>query len=160
MRPVLALAAASLCLGSIRPPADQTVLGVDGSQFTVNGKATFLLGISYYAGLGASDETALSDLAGMNRRGINWIRVWATWAGFGNDVSAVDAEGNPRAAQMNRLRWLVKECGRRRIIVDVSLSRGNGVSGSPRLQGLIRHKKAVESISEALKPFRNWYLDL
>ncbi len=33
-----------------------TVLGIQGSRFTINGKPTFLLGISYYAGLGASED--------------------------------------------------------------------------------------------------------
>ena len=30
-----------------------TVLGIDGTRFTLNGKPTFLLGISYYGALGA-----------------------------------------------------------------------------------------------------------
>ncbi len=146
--------------GSRALPAAQTDLGVDGVNFTINGQPTFLLGISYYGALGASDETIHSDLTAVKRRGINWIRIWATWGAFGNDVSAVDADGNPRQAQMKRLVWLVKECDRRRIIVDVSFSRGNGITGSPRLQALIPHKRAVESVCAALKPFRNWYLDL
>ena len=33
----------------------QTVLGIADTQFTINGQPTFLLGISYYGGLGAPE---------------------------------------------------------------------------------------------------------
>jgi hypothetical protein len=46
------------------------------------------------------------------------------------------------------------------MIVDVTLSRGNGVSGRPRLATHETHRRAVETIVEALKSERNWYLDL
>jgi hypothetical protein len=46
------------------------------------------------------------------------------------------------------------------MVVDVTLSRGNGVSGSPRLQTLAAHRRAVETIVAALKSQGNWYLDL
>jgi hypothetical protein len=42
----------------------------------------------------------------------------------------------------------------------VSLSRGNGITGPPRLQSLAAHRRAVTAIVEALAPYRNWYLDL
>ena len=32
----------------------QTVLGIADTRFTLNGEPTFLLGVSYYGGLGAS----------------------------------------------------------------------------------------------------------
>jgi endo-1,4-beta-mannosidase len=118
------------------------------------------LGISYYGALGASEETIRRDLAEMKRRGFNWIRVWATWAAFENDVSAVDVEGRLREKQMKQLTWLVAECDREGIVVDVSLSRGNGVTGPPRLQSREAHRRAVEALVAALKDRRNWYLDL
>ena len=135
-------------------------LGVEGSRFTVNGKPTFLVGISYYGGLGASEDFIRRDLAEMKRHGINWIRVWATWAAFENDVSAVDKEGQPRRLFLDRLERLVAECGRQGMIVDVTLSRGNGIVGPPRLQNLEIHKRAVETVVTALRAQPNWYLDL
>ncbi len=131
------------CSGSLA--ADErkaTVLGIQRSQFTINGRPTFLLGISYYGALGGSDEFWKQDLDDMQQAGCNWIRVWATWAAFGEDVSAVDGEGRPREKSMERLQSLIKECNRRDMIVDVSLSRGNGVSGSPRLQSLAPLQRA------------------
>jgi CubicO group peptidase (beta-lactamase class C family) len=140
-----------------RPP---TILGVRGSQFIVNGKPTFLSGISYYGALGASDEFIRRDLDDAQRAGFNWIRIWATWSSFSNDVSAVDADGRPRQEFLAKLERIVRSCDDRGMLVDISLSRGNGVTGPPRLQTLDAHLRAVETLVTALKPQRNWYLDL
>ena len=43
-----------------------------------------------------------------------------TWAAYGNDVSAVDAEdGRPREPYLSRLGQLLAECDRRGMVVDV-----------------------------------------
>lgn len=151
------LAAVSISPASQTPT---TTLGIEGDRFTINGKPTFLFGLSYYGALGASKQFITQDLDDIKKLGINWIRVWATWSGFDNNISAVDGKGNAREPYLSNLKWLVAECDRRGIIVDVTLSRGNGVVGEPRLQTLDTHRHAVETIISALKPYRNWYLDL
>jgi hypothetical protein len=140
--------------------ADGTRLAVQGTRFTLNGRPAFLLGASYYGALGAAEETIRRDLDAMQRRGFNWIRVWATWSAFGNDVSAVDGDGNAREPHLSKLRRLVAVCDGRGMVVDVTLSRGNGVSGPSRLQSLAAHRRAVETLAAALKSQGNWYLDL
>jgi len=145
---------------SARPTASTTTLAVQGSSFTLNGKPAFLLGLSYYGGLGAPDSFVQKDLADMKRFGINWIRVWATWSSSSNDVSAVDASGDPRKPFLSRLKKLLAECDRRGIAMDITLSRGNGAGGSQRLQALRAHRQAVETLITDLRPYRNWYLDL
>jgi hypothetical protein len=134
-----------------------TVLGIEGTRFALDGRPTFLLGFSYYAGLGASEELIRSDLDDFQKHGFNWLRVWATWASFGNDVSAVDAQGQPREPFLGRLKWLVAECDRRGLVVDVTFTRGKGVGQLPDFEA---HQRAVEVLVEALRPHRNWYLDL
>ena len=110
--------------------------------------------------MGASEDFIRRDLVDAQRYGFNWIRVWATWAAFTNDVSAVDANGQAREPFLAKLKWLVAECDRRNVIVDVTLSRGNGGTGPSRLQTPAAQRRAVETLVRALKPFRNWYLDL
>src|SRR5215207_6811999 len=108
-----------------------TSLGIEGTRFTLNGRPTFLLGISYYAGLGASEEFIRRDLEDLQRLGFNWLRVWATWAAFDHDVSAVDATGRAREPFLAKLRWLLAECDRRGFVVDVTLTRGKrGAAGT------------------------------
>jgi hypothetical protein len=142
------------------PAPTTTSLAVDGTQFVVNGKATFLFGISYYGGLGAPEDFIRPDLDDIQRHGFNWIRVWANWAAFSNNVAAVTEEGHPREKFLVKLKSLVAECDRRGLVVDVSLTRGNGSTGPARLQTLEAHQRAVETIVHALKTHHNWYLDL
>jgi hypothetical protein len=150
---VLVVYISSLALGSAE-------LSVSGTQFTINGKPTFLLGISYYGALGASEEFIRKDLDDIQKYGFNWLRLWATWAASDNDVSAVEGNGNPREPYLSKLRWIIEECNRRGIIVDVTLSRGNGVTGTPRLQSTEALKQAASTLVMSLKPYRNWYLDM
>jgi hypothetical protein len=138
----------------------RTRLAVREGRFTVNGAPTFLLGASLYGALGEPEDALRKDLDDLRTRGFNWVRVWATWAAFGGDVSAVDADGAPREPYLGRLRRLVEESDRRGIVVDVTLSRGDGATGPARLQSLASHRRAVETIVTALRGRRNWYLDL
>lgn len=141
--------------------SSQTVLGIDGAQFTINGRSTFLLGISYYGGLGADDEAWRRDFDKLQACGFNWVRVWATWSAFGEDWAAVDpATGEPRQPFLASLEKFVADCDRRGMVVDVTLSRGKTGSGPPRLTTHESHARAVRTLLETLKPYRNWYLDL
>ncbi len=155
----LLLACAIVCNGATSP----TVLGVDGTRFTLNGKPEFLLGFSYYGGLGASEEFIRQDLDDFQKRGFNWLRVWGTWDAFEHSISAFDLEGNPRKPYFEKLKWLVAECDRRGLVVDISLSRQNTTepkATAGQLPNFDAHLRAVESLCRALKTQRNWYLDL
>ncbi|NSW56594.1 MAG: hypothetical protein HPY44_11300 [Armatimonadetes bacterium] len=153
----IAITATLMGLPTLGMPGPPTMLGIEGTQFTINGSPRFLLGFSYYGGLGASEEFVTLDLDDMQARGFNWLRVWATWAGSGADVSAVDSHGHARQPYLNRLAWLVGECDRRGMIVDVTLTRGKG-AGS--VADLPAHREAVRTIIGALQGHANWYLDL
>ncbi len=143
-----------------RAAVADTRLAADGVRFTLNGQPTFLCGISYYGALGASDDAIRADLDAMQRHGLNWMRVWATWSAFDNDVSAVDADGHARPEFLARLKRLVEDCDARGMVVDVTLSRGDGAAGPPRLGTHEAHRRAVETLLAELQPLRNWYLDL
>jgi hypothetical protein len=135
-------------------PVSSTLLGVRGGEFTLNGKSTFLLGFSYYGALGAHQATVRRDLEDAQRLGFNWLRVWATWNAFDHDISVVGADGAPREPFLGKLKWLVTECDRRGLVVDVTLTRGKT------LRDLAAHQQAVETIVKALTAQRNWFLDL
>ena len=155
-----------VCLGalvgaaSVFTCAGSTVLGIEGARFTVNGQPAFLLGLSYYGGLGASEAFISRDLQDAQRYGFNWLRVWATWGAFDNDVSAVGADGSAREPFLGRLKWLMAECDRRGLVVDVTLTRGQGTPPRGCVPDLAAHKRAVETLVSTLKAHRNWYLDL
>jgi hypothetical protein len=135
-------------------PGQAVTLGIDGSNLTLDGKPAFLLGFSYYGALGASEEFIEQDLDDMRKLGFNWFRVWATWAAYDNDVSAVTPQGEPREPFLTRLKWLVAAADDRGMAVDVTLSRGEN------LPDQASHLQAVATLAEALKPYRNLYIDL
>ena len=116
--------------------------------------------MSYFGALAAPETFITQDLDQMQQNGFNWIRVWANWRGFGAEAAAVDREGRGMTNGLEKLKWLVGECDRRGMIVDVTLSRGKDGAGSPQLQTLEAHRQAVETLVTALRPHRNWYLDL
>jgi hypothetical protein len=61
---------------------------------------------------------------------------------------------------LKRLERLVAACDEQGVVVDVTLSCGNGSTGPARLQTLKAHRRAVETLVTALKAHPNWYLDL
>ncbi len=128
-------------------------LGIDGTAFTLHGEDTFLLGISYYAALGATAECVDTDLSAFSRASLNWVRVWATWDMYG-DVSPVDSTGAAREPYLTRLKELVEAADRRGIVVDVTLARGVIFSDHQ------VHLQAVRTLAQALKPWRNVYFDV
>ncbi|MBX7167089.1 MAG: hypothetical protein K1X74_12235 [Pirellulales bacterium] len=116
-----------------------------------------MLGFSYYAALGASEDDIRFDLDDAQRHGFNWLRVWVTWESFGRDVSALDSSGMPRQPYFDRLTWLVAECDRRGLVLDLTLTRGSAAGTLPTLAA---HERGVETLVTALKQWRNWYVDL
>ena len=141
-------------LGANPAQGNNTTLGVEGAHFTLNNRSAFLLGFSYYGALGAPEDFIRKDLTELRACGFNWLRVWATWGAYDTNVSAVTAGGLPREPYLTRLKWLVAECDRLGMAVDVTLTRGN------ELRGFEAHLTAVDTLVTTLRRFKNWYLDL
>ncbi len=135
-------------------------LEIQDTRFLVDGEPTFLLGASYYGALGASDDFVDRDLQELKDHGFNWIRVWATWSAFENNISAVDSDGNAREPYLSRLKKLCDRANELGMIVDVTLTRGGGIVGSGLLPSQKAHFKAVTVLTQELKQFRNIYIDL
>lgn len=140
--------------GADAQPPPRVVLGIDGTAFTIDGRRTFLLGASYYGGLGAPEDFVARDFDDLKALGFNWVRVWAVWDAFGHDVSAVDADGAPREPYLARLKALVATAEQRGMVVDVTLAR------TRRLASQEAHVRAAETLAGALADCRNVYFDL
>lgn len=144
--------------------APHTTLSISGARFLVNDKPTFLLGFSYFAALGAGRPFIQQDLDDFQKAGFNWLRIWATWNERGtNNISAVDAKGEPRPPFLDRLESLIADCDRRGLIVDVTLTRGKrrgNSSAASALPDFASHQQAVRTLVARFKAYRNWYLDL
>ncbi|MHB0999363.1 MAG: cellulase family glycosylhydrolase [Armatimonadota bacterium] len=140
-------------------PAASATLGItdDGRFFKVDKTPVFLCGISYYGAMSISTPSFVTkDLADMKRDGINWIRVWAYWNAGGFDVSVTDREGKIREPYMSRLKRLIRECNRRNMIVDVTITRGDAPFPGSQEQ----HLKCAKTLARELLPYRNVYIDI
>jgi len=134
------------------------VLGTDDGWFTLEGRPVFLLGMSYYGALGIDDEKIFAgDLDEMKARGFNWVRVWATWNGYENNVCAVAPDGSARAPYIDRLKRLCPLAGERGMVVDVTVVRGEGPDYP---SGMAEHTRVIETLARELLPYRNVYFDV
>jgi hypothetical protein len=78
-------------------------------------------------------------------------------------MSAFDPDGQVREPFFAKLKWLVAECDRRGLVVDVTLARGKPTvpaDSGGRLAGFAAHQRAIETLVLGLKIYQNWYLDL
>ena len=129
----------------------------DGDLFTMNRKPVFMTGISYYGAMSITSQSFIKkDLDDMKRDGFNWIRVWATWNPTDMNVSVVSKDGDLREPYISRLKYLIRECNRRGMIVDVTFTRGEDPFPSNQAQ----HLKCVQTLAKELKPYRNLYIDV
>ncbi|MBI5094574.1 MAG: cellulase family glycosylhydrolase [Candidatus Hydrogenedentes bacterium] len=133
-------------------------LGIDGTDFTLDGKPTFLLGASYYGALGIEDTRNVKlDLDDLGHCGFNWIRVWATWKYDDDNMSAVAADGAVRQPYMDRLERVCELAGQRGFVVDVTVTRGKAPHFPSTQQ---QHLNVITTLSQKLQRFRNVYFDV
>src|SRR5947209_4431480 len=86
-------------------------VGVSGDRFTLNGRKTFLLGVSYFDARSWHE----SDLVGLSQRGFNLVRCWLDWDGNG----FFDAGGD--LVHRRALLDFVRACGRHGMVVDATI---------------------------------------
>ncbi len=73
----------------------------------------------------------------------------------------MDTRGRPREPFLGRLKWLVAECDRRGLVVDVTLTRGNDRDVAGRSCRTSRRTAGPwRRWSTRCEQHRNWYLDL
>ncbi len=137
------------------------MLGIDGERITVDGRPTFLVGISYYGALAAPEEFIRQDFAEFAMAGLNWVRVWAMWGFFDQHLAATDLDGAPRQPDLDRLLRLCELAAEQGLIVDITLIHSGERTGQPAmLRDVNAHLRAVQTLTTALKPHRNVYFDL
>ena len=123
----LALAATSPApLGVQAPPA----IGIQGDRFTRDGTPAFLVFVSYFDALRASDR--VGDLAYFSGN-VDGVRIFPTWWSYScsgdesrnthAEDTIFDASGNIREAFWPRFESFLDAAGRAGLIVDVSFSR-------------------------------------
>jgi hypothetical protein len=129
-----------LCLGSPANLSAQT-LALQGDHLTVNGTGRFLVFISYYDGLSASDATLETDFQYFAQNHIDGIRVFTGWDG----TSLIDASGSIVPAVDARLTALLNKAAQKGLLVDLTfsweLSGGTFDTGKQGIRNVVKARK-------------------
>jgi hypothetical protein len=136
-----------------QPPATVTV---SGTAFHVDGRQTFLLGVSLFDALGSTPPRD-RDLDQLVEWGVRIVRVWAHWL-----EPIYQADGALTAQGRTRLLTLTNRLRARGQILELALLKpgqlpGQGSAIFPTEAARVR---AVQAITSALREHRNVIFDL
>lgn len=147
-------------------PATNTVLGISGDRFTINGQPEFLLGISAFDAVGNATDTELDQL---RSRGFRLIRVWGYWqqgilktqaphirrAVPDNVLFRPDGSLDP--VKLKQLTNLLERTDQRGLVIDVTVF--NNFVSFPE-DYLQRCHKGLRELTAALIGYKNCLFDV
>ena len=127
----LALALAGALAAAQGPRPQPPALGIAGPQFTVDGRARFLVLVSYFDALRAPDAVLEADFAWLRRHGLDGVRIFPNWwrctagkcGGHPGDDTLMAPDGGLRPAAVARLKAVLAAAGRHGLVVDLSFAR-------------------------------------
>jgi hypothetical protein len=132
------------------------VISVSGTAVQLDGRPAFLTGVSLFDALGSTPPRDV-DLDALKSVGVNTVRVWAHWhQPIYQPDGALSADGRAR------LLTLVRRLQTRGLILELVLLRPGQLPGQPfaLFASEAARLKAVEAMTDALRPFRNVLFDL
>jgi hypothetical protein len=106
-------------------------LGVSGGSFTVDGKAQFLVFVSYFDGLDVSDASLAADFAWLKSKKVDGVRVFPNWwnrsatANRYSESPLIKEDGALDAGRLAKLRRLLTIARTHGLVVDLSISAEN-----------------------------------
>jgi sugar phosphate isomerase/epimerase len=152
------------------PRGQPPVLGIDGPRFTVDGTPRFLLVVSYFDALRASDATLEADFAWLRRHGIDGVRIFPNWwrctavrqcgGHAGDDTLMAAPDGALRPAVLARLKAVLAAAGRHGLIVDLSFARETVRDTQERELSPSAYADALVAAVRALGPLPHVMIDL
>jgi hypothetical protein len=145
-----------VALASTRAPAAAGALGVSGHAITVDGRPTFLLGVSLFDALGRTPPRD-QDLDALVNWRINIVRVWAHWS-----APIYAADGTLTRDGLARLTMLVRRLEARQLLLELVLLRPGQLPGQKfaLFASPAARVQAVRSLTEALRSSRGILFDL
>jgi hypothetical protein len=146
--------AASLATQSAMAP----VIGVSRDQFTIDGKARFLVLVSYFDALDANEAVLREDFGNFERHGIDGVRIFANWWDCADmdtckqpsPRTLMDAHGGLRPAQLDRLRHVLALAASHRLVVDLTFTRET-VRDEGRALDAAGYERGLVAVTRALK---------
>ena len=154
------------------PAATGPSLTIAGTSFAVDGRPRFLLLVSYFDALRASDATLEGDFAFLRRHGLDGVRIFPNWwrcaaarqcgGHAGDDTLMAAPDGALRPAALARLKAVIAAAGRHGLIVDLSFARetvrdtaGRELSPSAYGDGLAAAVRALGPVPHVMIDLQN-----
>lgn len=132
--PVVGLLAAALAAATAGPrAAAPPKVGASAASFTIDGAPRFLLLVSYFDALRASDAILDQDFSWLRANGIDGVRIFPNWwrceaqrrcGGHpGADTLFEAPSGRPRPDRLQRLQAVLAKAASHGLVVDLSFAR-------------------------------------
>jgi hypothetical protein len=145
-------------------------LAIDGPRFTVDGTPRFLVLVSYFDALRASDAVLDADFAWLRRHGIDGVRIFPNWwrcaevrrcgGQPGADTLMAAPDGRIRADRLARLRQVLAKAAQHRLIVDLSFARETVRDPQGAMLGAAPYAEALAKALQALGAMPHVMVDL
>ena len=151
-------------LPSVQASAQNSpVIGIKGTNFTLNQEPFDFTGVSFFNALynptfNRSQETQLRWLEKFNDHGITVLRIWGEWDNTLGFVDTCDScslynrDGSLRPLYLQRLKTLLTNAASLNMVVELALF--SSESKDKKLADKAADR-AVKEITLALKPYRN-----
>lgn len=144
------------------PFGNSTRLSRSADRFTINGSPTFLLGVSYFSCLYATDSQIVQDLDDMQSRGFNVARCWVNWpihwsnwqTESADNCVLVKKDGTLNQTALGKLKKILALADARGIVVDATFNQD-----TPK-KTVESHMAGVEAAAQALTDYNNVIFDL
>ena len=145
-----------LVLGTVGPRAAGPSIAISGTQLALDGRDTFLVGVSLFDALGATPPRD-EDLDALQRWGVKVVRVWAHWS-----APIYDRDGSLTPDGRARLAALVGRLRSRGLLLELVLLRPGQLPGQQYVafSSADARIRAVTSIATALVNERDVLFDL
>lgn len=132
------------------------MVSVAGQKIAVDGRATFLVGVSLFDALGPTPPRD-QDLDALRTWGVNTVRVWAHW-----HEPIYQKDGTLSAQGRSRLLALVRRLQARHLILELVLLRPGQLLGQgyTAFASEAARARAVGELTTALRDYGNVIFDL
>ena len=152
----IAAALVALACAAVATAAPGPALTVSSQTLQLGGRPVFVVGVSLFDALGQTPPRD-QDLDALKTWGVNLVRVWAHW-----HEPIYRPDGTLSDQGRTRLSALVKRLESRGLIFELVLLRPGQLPGQPFavFTSEAERLKAVESMTVALRDFRNVLFDL
>ena len=154
-----------------QPAASPPRLAIDGPRFTIDGTPRFLVLVSYFDALRASDAVLEADFAWLRQHGIDGLRIFPNWwrceevrrcGGHPGPDTLLAPDGRVRPERLARLRQVLAKAAQHRLVIDLSFARetvrdaqGTMPAAAQYANGLAAALKALGALPHVMVDIQN-----